>query len=194
MARIIDETKIARIKAATLEMVVLKGYGGASISEIAHKAEVAEGYLYRHYKSKADLVNDLLFHNLNELIEKLENLLDNHHTILQIFERLTHVLFEMANQEPERIKFLYVLMHDYNFKIQEEQREKIISLCSQVKELGRKSGEICTNIDEEEIYLMGVVYPIQLINLHLKNFFNNSNLGEAEIKKITKVQLNLIKK
>lgn len=194
MARIIDETKIERIKAATLEMVVLKGYGGASISEIAHKAEVAEGYLYRHYKSKADLVNDLLFHNLNELIEKLENLLDNHHTILQIFEHLTHLLFDIANHEPERVKFLYVLMHDYNFKIQEEQREKIISLCRQVKELGRKSGEISNDIDEEEIYLMGVAYPIQLINLHLKNFFNNSGLGEVEIKKITKVQLNLLKK
>lgn len=194
MARIIDESKMERIKAATLEMVVLKGFGGASISEIAHKAGVAEGYLYRHYKGKTDLVNDLLFTNLNHLIQKLESLLDNHHALSEIFEQLTRILFELANQHPERIKFLYVLMHDYNFKIQEEQREKIISLCSRVKEIALKSGEVAPEIDEEEIYLIGVAYPIQLINLHLKNFFNQTNLGEEEIKKVLNIQLNLIRK
>lgn len=174
-------------------MVVLKGYGGASISEIAQKAGVAEGYLYRHYKGKVELVNDLLFNNLNELIQKLESLLDAQQTFPQIFEQLTRTLFEMANNQPERIKFLYVLMHDYNFKIQDEQREKIISLCSRVKEIGLKSG-YNSNLDEEEIYLLGVTYPIQFINLRLKNFFNRSILGEEEIKKVLKFQLNLLNK
>ncbi len=192
MARTIDESKIEKIKAATLEMVVLKGYGGASISDIAHQAGVAEGYLYRHYKGKIDLVNDLLFSNLNELIQKLESLLANHHSVPEIFSQLTLMLFDLANQQPERIKFLYVLMHDYNFKIQEEQREKIIALCRQVLETGKKSGEISSDIDEEEIYLLGVAYPIQFINLHLKSFFNQTNLGEAEVKKVLKIQLNLI--
>jgi len=193
MARIIDESKIERIKAATLEMVVLKGYGGASISEIAHIAGVAEGYLYRHYKGKAELVNDLLFSNLNDLIQKLESLLDNHHSVKEIFEQLTRTLFGLANKSPERIKFLYVLMHDYNFKIQEEQREKIISLCRQVKEIGQKSGELSSDIDEEEVYLLTVAYPIQLINLHLKNFFNRTSLGEEEVQRVLKTQYNLIR-
>lgn len=193
MARNIDETKIERIKAATLEMVVLRGYGGASISEIASTAGVAEGYLYRHYKGKAELVNDLLFSNLNELIEKLENLLDNHHSVKEIFEQLTRTLFELANLFPDRIKFLYVLMHDYNFKIQDEQREKILSLCTRVKNIGRQSGELAPDLDEEEIYLLGVAYPIQFINLHLKGFFNLTSLGEDELKKVQKMQFNLIK-
>lgn len=174
-------------------MVVQKGYGGASISEIAHVAGVAEGYLYRHYKSKVELVNDLLFSNLNELIEKLEYLLDKHPSISEIFEQLTRTLFQIANVQPERIKFLYVLMHDYNFKIQDDQREKIIDLCKRVKEIGKASGDLETDIDEEEIYLLGVAYPIQLINLHLKNFFNLSKLGEEEINKVLKIHYKLIK-
>lgn len=194
MARSIDETKIERIKDATLKMVVRKGYGGASISEIAQTAGVAEGYLYRHYKGKAELVNDLLFNNLEHLIQRLENLLDNHHSVYEIFEKLTATLFELANHNPEKIKFLYVLMHDYNFKIQEEQREKIIALCRQICDIGKKSGEIAPDIDEEEIYMAGVAYPIQYINLHLKNFFNRSALGETEVSKILSIQLNLIKR
>jgi AcrR family transcriptional regulator len=192
MARIIDESKIERIKAATLEMVVQKGYGGASISEIASMAGVAEGYLYRHYKGKAELVNDLLFHNLNELIHKLESLLDNNHSTREIFEQLTRTLFDLANSSPERIKFLYVLMHDYNFKIQDQQREKIIMLCRQVREIGQNSGEISADTGEEEIYLIAVAYPIQLINLHLKNFFNRTSLGEEEVRKVLKIQFTLI--
>lgn len=192
MARVIDESKIERIKAATLEMVVQKGYGGASISEIASRAGVAEGYLYRHYKGKSELVNDLLFHNLNELIHKLENLLDNHHSIREIFEQLTRTLFDLANRSPERIKFLYVLMHDYNFQIQDQQREKIIMLCRQVRAIGQNSGEISPDTDEEDIYLVGVAYPIQLINLHLKSFFNRTSLDEEEIRKALKIQFTLI--
>lgn len=192
MARIVDETKIERIKEATLNMVVSKGYGGASISEIAQLAGVAEGYLYRHYKSKAELVNDLLFFNVNEITDKLESLLDNQNSVKDIFEQLTRSLFEIAVNHPVRIKFLYVLMHDYNFKVQDTQRQHILELCRRVKEVGQVSGEIRQNVDEEEIYLFGVVYPIQFINLRLKNFFNQSQLGENEIQKVLKIYLNLI--
>ena len=194
MARNIDDTKIERIKTAALEMVVQRGFGGASISEIAKLAGVAEGYLYRHYKGKSDLVNDLLFSNLNELIDKLEKLLDSNYSTKDIFEQLIRLLFNLANHQPERIKFLYVLMHDYNFKIQEEQRERIFKLCTRVKEKGQTSGEVNENIDEEEIYLLAVVYPIQFINLRLKSFFNKSLLSEIEIEKVLKIFLNLIKK
>jgi TetR/AcrR family transcriptional regulator, repressor of fatR-cypB operon len=192
MARIIDETKIERIKEATLYMVVSKGYGGASISEIAKQAGVAEGYLYRHYKSKADLVNDLLFYHVNEIMDKLEKLLDNQYSVKEIFEHLTRGLFDLAINHPVRIKFLYVLMHDYNFKVQEMQRQRIFNLCSRVKEMGQKSGEIRKDIDEEEIYLLSVAYPIQFINLRLKNFFNLTQLGENELQKVSKIYLNLI--
>ena len=50
MARIIDDGKIQRIREATIALVVQNGYGGASISSIARRAGVAEGYLYRFYK------------------------------------------------------------------------------------------------------------------------------------------------
>jgi len=61
MPRIIDETKMLRIKEAAIELVVKNGYGGASISAIRKKAGVAEGYLYRHYNGKQDLILDLLY-------------------------------------------------------------------------------------------------------------------------------------
>jgi TetR/AcrR family transcriptional regulator, repressor of fatR-cypB operon len=193
MARLIDETKIERIRNTTVEMVVNKGFGGASISEIAKKAGVAEGYLYRYYKGKAELVDDLLFINLNELINKMEEFLDDLHSIKDIFEQLIRVLFEIANKNPERVKFLFVLMHDYNFSLQSDQRNRIMDLCKRLKEKGLITKEINKTIDEEEIFLLGFTYPIEFINLRFKSLFNRTALGEKEIQRVLKVCINAIR-
>jgi len=193
MARLIDETKIERIRDATMKMIVNKGFGGASISEIAKKAGVAEGYLYRYYKGKAELADDLLFSNLNELINKLEEFLDDFHSVRDIFEQLIRAWFEIANKYPEKIKFLFVLMHDYNFSLQDSQRERIIDLCYRVKEKGLVMKEINNTTDKEEIFLLGFTYPIEFINLRFKNLFNNSALGEKEIQRVLKICVNAIK-
>jgi AcrR family transcriptional regulator len=175
-------------------MVVSEGFGGASISEIASKAGVAGGYLYRFYKSKIDLVNDLLYSSVNGIADKLEYLINNQHSIREIFASLIRILFDLAITQPERIKFLYVLMHDYNFNIQETQLQRISGLCSRIKEVGLNSGEFRIDVTEEEIYLMGVVYPIQFINLRFKGYFKHTEIGEKEIDKVVKICLNSLKK
>ncbi|CAG9620046.1 TetR/AcrR family transcriptional regulator [Sutcliffiella rhizosphaerae] len=48
--------KHQRILDAAIEMFAEKGYASTSTSEIAKKAEVAEGTIFRHYKTKKDLL------------------------------------------------------------------------------------------------------------------------------------------
>jgi AcrR family transcriptional regulator len=48
--------KQIRIVAAAVEVFAEKGYAAASTSDIARKAEVAEGTIFRHYKTKKDLL------------------------------------------------------------------------------------------------------------------------------------------
>ena len=193
MARLIDETKIERIRNATIEMIVNKGFGGASISEIAKKAGVAEGYLYRYYKGKTELVDDLLFSTLNELINQQEEFLDDLQRIQDIFEQMIRVLFKIANKYPERVKFLFVLMHDYNFTVQDSQHKRILNLCKRVKEKGLATKEIKRTTGEEEIFLLGFIYPIEFINLRFKNIFRHKALGEKEIQRVLNVCVNAIK-
>jgi len=185
MARSIDKTKIEKIRNSAMELVVKKGYGGASISEIAKNAAVADGYLYRFYTSKSELVNDLLYSLLKELVDNMESFIsDTKLTVKDAVEKLVRLLFEMAYQQPEKIKFLFVLMHDYNFEIHPEQRKKIFDLCRKAKHKGIKTKEISAAIDEEAIYLFTVSMPIQFLNLRLKNFFEKSSIDEKEIKRV----------
>jgi len=66
-----DDTKMTekqlRIVNAAMEVFVEKGYSGSSTSEIAAKAGVAEGTIFRHYKTK----KDLLFSIVTPIVAKL---------------------------------------------------------------------------------------------------------------------------
>ncbi|MEK0315874.1 TetR/AcrR family transcriptional regulator [Cohnella sp. 56] len=52
----IKTEKQARILAAAIEVFAAKGYAGSSTSEIAQRAGVAEGTIFRHYRTKKDLL------------------------------------------------------------------------------------------------------------------------------------------
>ncbi|WP_349410133.1 TetR/AcrR family transcriptional regulator [Pseudalkalibacillus sp. SCS-8] len=58
--QLLDEEKMTekqkKIVQASIEVFAEKGYAGSSTSEIAKKAGVAEGTIFRHYKTKKDLL------------------------------------------------------------------------------------------------------------------------------------------
>ncbi len=193
MARLIDEGKIQRIREATIELVVQKGYGGAAISSIAHRAGVAEGYLYRFYTSKQELVTELLFSKVSRIIEKLEFLLNTCTTTKDVISQLIDELFRTANDSPEEIRFIHVLMHDYNFQVSDEQRLHIKSLCEKVIRIGITNGEISSSVSDEEAYGMVVIYPIEFINLRMKGFFGTTTWTEEDQKRVTQFSINALK-
>ena len=193
MPRLVDETKMHRIKDAAIELIVENGYGGASISSIAKKAGVAEGYLYRYYSGKQDLITDLLYSRVNVLIQELELLLVTCSDVKTLLFQMYQRIFEIADNQPEHIKFIHVLMHDYNFQISDEQRKQIKMICSKVIAKGISNNEINPDITEEEIYLMAVVYPIEMINMRMKNFFGNKKWLNTDIIRLTDFCFNAIK-
>src|SRR5665647_751072 len=193
MARLIDEGKIQRIREATIALVVQNGYGGASISSIARRAGVAEGYLYRFYASKQELVTELLYTKVAKLIEKLEFLLNSCIRIKEVINELIGELFKMASDSPEEIKFIHVLMHDYNFQVSEEQRLQIKSLCERVIRIGIENGEVSRNISPEEAYGIVVIYPIEFINLRMKGFFGITTWTTEDQNRVAEFSINAIK-
>jgi AcrR family transcriptional regulator len=193
MARIIDEGKIQRIREATIELVVQNGYGGAAISSIARRAGVAEGYLYRFYKSKQDLVTELLYSKVAQIIEKLEFLLNNCTSIKEVIRQLIGELFAMASDSPVEIKFIHVLMHDYNFQVSDEQRLQIKKLCERVIRIGIENNEVSKTISPEEAYGMVIIYPIEFINLRMKGFFGGHVWTMEEQKRVAEFSINALK-
>lgn len=193
MARLVDEGKIKRIREATIELIVQNGYGGAAISSIAKRAGVAEGYLYRFYSSKQELVTELLRAKVARIIEKLEYLLGTCDQVKEVIGQLINILFEMAAESPEDIKFMDVLMHDYNFPVSGEQRQLIKNLCEKVISLGIKNKEVNANITPEEAYGMVIVYPIEFINLRMKGFFGKTGWTKEDQERVIQFSVKALK-
>ncbi len=187
MARNIDHSKLKGIKESIMQLIVEKGYGGASISQIAKKAKVAEGYLYRFYKGKEGLVSDLLNTKVNEIADRLEHAIENGNSLGEIIELVVRSIFEIAQKSVTDIKFMYVMMNDYNFAVHSDLKNRIKSLCLEANNLGRKLKQLDPIIDAEELYIFTVVYPIQYINLRLKNFFGHNKWDDKDIEHVIKI-------
>jgi AcrR family transcriptional regulator len=59
--------KRARLKTAALALFGEKGYDGTSIDEVAHRAGLAVGSFYQHFRSKRQLLLVLM----DDLLERL---------------------------------------------------------------------------------------------------------------------------
>ena len=193
MARLIDEGKIQRIKEATIQLVVQNGYGGAAISSIAKRAGVAEGYLYRFYSSKQELVTELLYSQVARIVEKLESLLNTCTSTKEVMTQLIGELFRMGIETPEEIRFIYVLMHDYNFQVSDLQRQHIKGLIDRVISIGIANGELNCRITAEEAYGMVIIYPIEFINLRMKGFFGMTAWTTEEQNRVAEFSINALK-
>jgi len=195
MARTIDNTKLEGIKQSAIKLIVEKGYGGASISSIAKKAKVAEGYLYRFYKSKEELVSDLLNSKITEIANNLDDSIQKSESVAEIINLLVNGIFKISENSLNDIKFLYVMMNDYSFSISSTIKDRIALLCREIIEKGKSLNQLNELISEEEIYMFLVIYPIQFINLRNKKFFGLSKYSKDDIDRLKAIcRISLLKK
>jgi AcrR family transcriptional regulator len=71
----IRENKRALIMRCALELFASKGYHSASIKEIANKAQISKGLLYNYFKSKEELLKEIIIQGL----DSMSNLIDPDH-------------------------------------------------------------------------------------------------------------------
>ena len=169
MARITDQNRIERLKQSTMKLVVEHGFGGASASLIAKDAEVASGYFYMHYKGKYEMVNTLLHDVYEEVVHKFEELTSQESSFHEIIENMIRHFFKMANNDPIKLKFLYVLTNEYSFVIDRKMHENIFKILNLLVYDGHSSGQLDNEINQADLYLFVVINTIQYINQCYKN-------------------------
>lgn len=103
-----NSDKHADILQAALELIAERGFHDAPMSEIAEKAHVAAGTIYRYFENKDVLINDLF----QEIEDKLmEVLLDNYPLGEPVKEQFSHVFGELCR---------YLLTHPLHFRYMEQ--------------------------------------------------------------------------
>jgi AcrR family transcriptional regulator len=181
MARITDQRKIDRLKHSTMKLLVERGFGGASVALIAKDANVASGYFYLHYKGKYEMVNTILQEVYQEVFGEFEAIMEQALSFTELVEKMVRHFVKIANAEPIKVKFLYVLTNTYSFVIEQKIREDTFDIIRKVKELGHASGELDKVIEEDDLYLILFIYTIQYINQRYKNSTKKVKISDKDI-------------
>jgi TetR/AcrR family fatty acid metabolism transcriptional regulator len=131
------------IMQAAAEVFGEKGYGGATISEIAGKAGIAEASIYQYFKSKEDLLLSVPGNWFDELSEELERVFSAR---LNAYERLLYLLrrwaLDFQTREWETRVLILELYRNPAFYESQAYRNthRFWRLIRSIVEEGRKSG------------------------------------------------------
>ncbi|NOQ26689.1 MAG: TetR family transcriptional regulator [Bacteroidales bacterium] len=191
--RVIDTDKIERIKKEAKILIVNKGYHGASIAEIAKKANVSDGYLYRHYKNKSELVKDILEKQLEQFHDHIFALLDEKQTLKSVLDGIISFLFNLSQEEPYAITFAHMLVYDHEFVYPQSRHDAINKLSKDLLNLGIKNGEISQTTREIDIQLTILNIPVKFIEYNSKGYYENYLTEKKEKELLINLCMNALK-
>ena len=195
MARKIDEDKQLRIKQATMKTIVDCGIEKTTIAMIAKNANVSGGYLYRLYSGKQALINELYFEKVVSLNIELEFLIGlNQTSVTSILQAFIQNRVVYAQNEPIASNFFYQLLHNDNFTINEELKEKSISIIRTIKEIGNKTGEIALTTTLMQVQFHLLTYVVDYIQFKRNNFLGTKESLTINVDYIVDNILTILKK
>ena len=170
MARITDPEKLENIKIAVMELLVEHGYGGMSIVSVSEKAGVSPGYLYKHYSSKEELVQELVETEIDSIIENLKFNISTSSSVYEAAYKTVNNLFMYANSHPINAKFTAAVFMDVKVPSKEkaENYKILVELAKQIIDLGIKTKEINPQAIPMEVVAIALTIPFRYISVFLE--------------------------
>jgi len=102
-----------KIQSAGMRLFVQKGFGSTNVQDIADAAGISIGLLYRHYKTKDSLFNELVefaLDSLTQIIQTFEDADSPKKLMTQFVDEIYHDM-----QEGEELANLLILMNQLFF-------------------------------------------------------------------------------
>ncbi|MBU5674522.1 TetR/AcrR family transcriptional regulator [Paenibacillus brevis] len=193
--------KQTRILYAAAEIFAEKGYAYSSTSEIAQRAGVAEGTIFRHYKTKQDLLSAIVSPVMSKLLAPF--VLNDFKEILESdYPKLEDFLYALAvnrlNFVKKNSKILKILLQEIPFQpmLQEEFKQhvgyKVFHRFIEIIEHFKSKGEV---IDLPSFSIFRFIGS-SLIGLFVTRFLFSEGQPwdeEKEIRDVVQLILNGIK-
>ena len=152
---------------AALELAVEQGFHGMAMSQLAQKANVGVGTIYRYYESKDDVIQ-ALYHTIKEDINR--DLISGYDKSASIFERYKRIWFNLIQyylDHPQEFLFIEQFSNSpYIYGATTVQRFHLSQTLLEFFEYASESGAIVNKPLEMVIAFMhGPV--ISLVKMHL---------------------------
>ncbi len=193
MTRHKDLDKLESVQCAAIKVIVEKGYYGATISQIAKEANVSDGYLYRHYAHKAELVQALFVENMNKYHELVFNSINESENISEVLFSSFKFLVDTINEAPEVIAFIFIMDHDHSFDFPDIVRRNFEKIGQMLWAKGIQTGEINNKRTVEEVLAITYGLPVKMLEMRRKNIISDEPLNKQDINNIVEICLNALR-
>ncbi|MFQ5863082.1 MAG: TetR/AcrR family transcriptional regulator [Candidatus Brocadiales bacterium] len=135
------ETKKPAIIDAAIRLFSEKGIKATTVRDIAREAGVAEGTLYRHWKGKEELAQELFYDNKKRFKEELEDALRGVSGTKNKLRRAIVAFYAFAQREPLLYKFLILSSH-YELRMLLPRTPKPLEVIIGIVKEGIEAGEL----------------------------------------------------
>jgi AcrR family transcriptional regulator len=175
------------------ELFAAKGYQATTVEEIAEGAEVALGTVYRHYKSKADILLSILQQNMKEILQKgVEFLNDLPSDFVEAASGLLNTYFEeLIYRYNYRTLLKEIMVMVAEQPVYTEEMIKLdLSIVAQLADLVgqfQRRNLITTEIKPEEV--ANLIYPSTFFTFELYVFDIEKNLDTMKSQVQHQVQI-----
>lgn len=173
----IRESRKALIQETALELFATKGYHNTSISMIAEKAGISKGLLYNYYDSKENLLNEIINHGLDQIMNMIDPNQDGEISPDEL-EGMIHESFRMLEVHPRFWSLYFSLLPqaDVFSIIKGKFADTYIQLTGMLADYFREKG---VDDPEAEAIILGSL----LDGIFINYVFNRENYPIEAVKK-----------
>ncbi|MFQ5771809.1 MAG: TetR/AcrR family transcriptional regulator [bacterium] len=132
-------TKKTDVIDAALSLFMRKGIKATTTRDIAHRAGISEGTIYRHFESKEELAEIIFQQNVDYFWKFLTGYLKKNTGPEEMLKAFVEGYFEFSRKEQRRYSFL-IAAHQTELKKLSRERMRPKRMLSKILRLGQKQG------------------------------------------------------
>ena len=154
-------TKKSEVVDAALSLFMRKGIKATTTRDIALRAGISEGTIYRHFESKDELAEVVFEENLVYFFKFLRGYLKNSATPAAMLEAFVCGMFEFARREQRRYVFI-MSAHQTELRRQSREKMKPKQMLIKILQLGQRQ-DVFRKIDVQLLGAMVIGTIMQTI-------------------------------
>ncbi len=168
-----------RLERCALTLFVKKGITATTIKDIAQKAGVAEGTLYRHYESKEELAKQLYLDAHTHISAQVKAILVDSHDIKEKIKMMVRFFCEKYDEDPIVFNYLLLAQHEQIKALAEKEisaHDIVVSIFNDAirkKEMPKRDSQIAA------IILLGILLQAAICRVY--NRVTRPMIDDAEI-------------
>ena len=182
----VESPKRAAILAQAVEVFAQQGYRHADVQEIADRAQVGKGTVYRNFASKEDLFDAATYDVLLRLERHMFGAVDLTEDPLQVLYRIGTAHTAFFDQHPSYLEIFVQNRAEFRGTVpplHKELHEQMIGRLVEVVQRGIDGGQLAEGDPRSIVMALGtVLYGTIMFGCYVKDDYRLTALGEVSLR------------